>query len=506
MESSNRNPKLIATNGIYLVLRMLFVLFLSFYITRLALAYLGDEDFGINDVVGGITVIFAIITMPLTNTVQRFLNVEFVRQKYDPVVVFSTCRRLIYILSIILIVLYETIGLYLINYVIKIPDGKMWAANVVYQISIVTSLASLMYLPYQSLMYSRENMKICAYAEMGLSIFRLVMLIVLPCISVNHLIGYALILCFGYSLIFLFYYVYSKTHYTEIVSRGRSDMALLKNILGFSGWNLLESVSGIVSTYGTNIIINIFGGVLYNTAYGISKQISHAVTSFTINVLKAVEPQITSSHVENNISYRDNLLMKAISSSFLMIGFIYVIFWFSGELVLKLWLVKTPAYTLDVIRFTLLACVFTGVVLPLRCLILATGQIKEYFIGILTLTLVSISLMYFLLIEDMSVVLVFAILLGLEILKFLLAILVVKLKINFKASRLFITLLKCITGLTLLFFMCKVIYGLPISEILHMMISIITGFVILLGLIAFITFNKVERKKIINHINSWKRR
>ena len=205
-----KDPNLIVRNGIYLSLRLILVLIASFYITRLTLDILGNVDYGINNIVGGITVIFSIITMPLITTIQRFFNVEFAKDKYNETVIFNTSKRLIFSIIILLIILYETIGLYLIKNVINIPEERQTVALYVYQITVVTNLLTFLYVPYQALLFSKENMGVLAYTEVGLSLFRIILLLIVPFISFDYLISCSLILLFGHFFIFVYYYHYCK--------------------------------------------------------------------------------------------------------------------------------------------------------------------------------------------------------------------------------------------------------------------------------------------------------
>ncbi len=504
VKSTYQNPKLIAQNGIYLFIRLLFVLFLSFYITRLALAYLGEEDFGINDIVGGITAIFAIVSMPITNTIQRFFNVEFTKNEYEDSIVFATCKRMISILVVVLIILYETAGLYFINFILNIPEGKIDIANIVFQLSAITNIFNLLSLPYQSLLYAKENMKIYAYGEIGLAIFRLISLIILPYLSTNHLISYSSILLVGYLFIWGFYKMFVKIIYPSVVSKAKPNNAFLNKVMGFSGWNFLESVSGITTTYGTNILINIFGGVLYNTAYGISKQISNAINSFTINIMKAVEPQITSSDAQKNYQYRDNLVIKSAILSFLIIGYIYIIFYYSGNFILKIWLSNIPLYTMEIISYTLLYCVTTSIILPFRCLILATGEIKEYFSYLLILTIITILVMYYLLKKGMPVIFAFAILVGFGILKAMLSLFILKIKVQFTLRKFIRSLFLSLIVLIALFFINKIL--VCNNSVLTLVTTVIVDGLALIITGLLIIFSKTERKVLANKINLWKKR
>lgn len=309
MSNKFQNPNLVVKNGVFLFLRFLLVLFLGFFTTRLTLQVLGDEKFGIYNIVGGIIAIFAIISMPVRDSLQRFFNVEFSQENRAPGTVFYTSVRIVRVMIIVITFLYETVGLYLINDVIKYPATETLAVNIIFQISVIANLFGFIALPYISLLYSRENMSIPAVCEIVGAIIRICLLYLIPFVPVNVLIPYSCIFLITNIGLYLFYLVYCRSNYSDCFANNGVDKELQKNMLGFSGWSFVEAVAGIAQTYVSNVFINVFGGVLYNTAYGISKQLQNAVVSFSSNVLKASDPQITSSTATNNSVYRDQLVI-----------------------------------------------------------------------------------------------------------------------------------------------------------------------------------------------------
>ena len=408
METKNeiRNPRLILKNGILLITRMLFVLFISFYSARLTLDILGVQDFGINSVVGGLISTFAMVSMPLTSSLQRFYNVEFTKQQIPPRVVFSTSVFIIAVLALIMLVLYETIGVYAVNYLLNYPEERTIAVNVVFQIAAFTSLAHLLTLPYRGLVYSKEKMGIPAMVEIVTSILKLVFLMVIPSLSYDNLILYFLLLSILKIGELVYYVCYCKSCYEEAIWTKERNSGFRDNFLKYSGWNLIGTISGITLTYISNLLINVFGGLIYNTAYGISKQVSSAVISFTSNVLKAIDPQVTKSTSMDLDNYRDQLVVSAIKLTLCATGLLTIIFYFEGDLLLKIWLKNVPEYVYDFCVLALIEILFASVTSPLRSVVYATGKIKPFFIFRGLSTAVIMIMMYMMLLNRYPVIIV----------------------------------------------------------------------------------------------------
>ncbi len=380
-----------------LLTRFFLSLVLSFYSTRLTLQVLCDVDYGINNIIGGLIAMFAIISMPLTNSLQRYFNVELAKKEIDINVVFNTSLRLVLYLIVLMIILYETIGLYVVNNILDYPAERAFAVGVSYQITAIVTMLSFISLPFMGLFYAKEMMGLPASVDLIGNILKIVFLFVIPFLGDDMLILFTAMTCAVSLIQFIIYASYCRIKIPEIKPEWLYDKGLYKGMLKFSGWNSIESVAGISITYLSNILINVFGGVLYNTANGLSKSITNAVLSFTTNVMKAVEPQITSATVLGDRRYRDELVCLSIKISMLATCFVAIFFYFDGQYFLQLWLGHVPQYAFDFCFVMITASIFSTVILPLRSLILATGRVKSYFITYGIIAAVDILIMFVLL-------------------------------------------------------------------------------------------------------------
>lgn len=498
MANKFQNSNLVIKNGAFLLFRMLFVLFLGFFATRLTLEILGDEKFGIYNIVGGIIAVFAIISLPIRDSLQRFFNVELAYGKHDQSVVLNTSVMIVSLMVFVITILYETVGLYLINFVIKYPDDERLSVNVIFQISALANIFGFAQLPYLSLLFSRENMSVPAFCEMGGAILKIVLLYLIVYIPIDILIPYASIFLIINSAIYFFYRAYSRKVFPKCFKNKESDKGLRKEMLSFSGWSFVEAVAGISLTYISDLFINVFGGVLYNAAYGISKQLQNATISFTTNVVKAAEPQITSGTTTGNYNYRNMLLMTTMKVSFLFISFVYVFFHFDGEWLLNLWLGRIPLYVVEYCEIMLLSIVFTSIASPFRTLILATGKIKGYFICYGVISLVSILSMFVLLKMGFPVIIVMYLIMASSASVFLAAMFfanrIASISFALVMRNLFPAILTIVLTGCIYYVMCLFFTSSPSRVLICASVSFVT----LLGLAYLIALNTTEKNKIKN--------
>lgn len=381
MDNGQKNPKLIFRNALFLFLRLGVSLFIAFYTTRLTLQVLGDIDYGINSIVGGIIAMFAVVSLPVVNSLQRFFNVEFSKESTEPNIVFNTALRLIVLLTVTIFLMYETIGLFFIYHVIDYPAVRASAVITIFHIGALASAISFLIIPFTALLFSKENMGIPATVGVVDSVLKLLLLITIPYVQLDSLVLFSLIQLLLFIGELVFYWSYCKRSYPYISIIKKYDVALGKRMLSFSGWNMIESAATISITYVSNVFVNIFGGVLYNAAYGLAKQLNSALMAFTLNVLKAVEPQITTATVAKDDQYRNRLLLSTIKITMIGMGYIFLVFHFFGPYLLKMWLKHVPSYSLWFCEMFLLSSILTSVFLPIRSLILAIGKVRDFFIA-----------------------------------------------------------------------------------------------------------------------------
>lgn len=498
MSNKYQNSNLVVKNGVYLAARMLLVLFLAFFTTRISLQVLGDEKFGIYNIVGGVIAIFAIISMPIRDSLQRFLNVEAAKDESNSNVVFSTSVRIVRLMILVIVVLYETIGLFVINYVIKYPEDEHFTINVIFQMTVISNILSFSYLPYLSFLFSKENMRIPAICEIVASVFKLVLLLLIPYIPVNVLIPYTGIFLLTNTILYIFYRKYCEKKYAECNLTGKYSKSLQKRMLSFSRWSVIEAVAGITITYVSNILVNVFGGILYNTAYGISKQLQDAVVSFSLNVLKASDPQIMSNTATNNNNYRDQLILTTMKVSFLGVAFVSIVFHYDCPFLLSIWLKEIPNYVIEFSKVALITVVFTSIGLPLRTLIMATGRIKAYFLAYGFDSVFIILTMFILLKLGFPVIAVMYLILTSSVIMFIVGVIIVSRISSICVSRILSNLVPSLVVVGIVAIVYFITYKFFVLDniIIRFIISFVLSLCTLISASYLIALNKAEKDKV----------
>lgn len=374
------NNKRIAKNTMYLYIRMLLVMVVSLYTSRVVLQALGASDFGLFNVISGIILLLGFFRSSLSNSTQRFLSVYLAKGDIETAKrVFNTSVYIFFFFSVILFVLAESVGLWYINNVLVIPDGRLLAANVIYQTTILSLIVTLLISTQTAAIISHEDMKFFSYISVLDVLAKLfIALAIARFESVDTLILYG-ILYFLASLIepiISFFFVRRK--YEECKYLFNYDKTLLKEQLSFVGWNACSGGTIVVNQQGVNLIINYFSGVVVNAARGIAMQINGALIQFTFNFMMALRPAIVKAYSIKDFDYFSKLIIRSSKYSFLLMLVLCLPFYCFTDEILYLWLGSFPDHTSSFTRLVLLLSLIDVLEALIWSGAIAIGKIKDY--------------------------------------------------------------------------------------------------------------------------------
>lgn len=379
MSDNSSNNKRIAKNTLILYLRMFFLMLISLFTSRLILQALGVDDYGIYNAVGGIVSMFALLSGSLTNSVMRYLTIELGRNDVERLKkVFSSSINVMLILGGAILMLGETIGLWFLNSKMNIPDGRMIAANWVYQCSLLTFVINLISIPYNASIISHERMSVFAHISILEAVLKVILVVLLYLIHTDKLILYSILMLAVAGIIRFIYGMYCKRNFPECKYSKVHDKELIKGMASFAGWNFFGQGANVLCGQGINILMNIFYGVTVNAARGIAQQVKGIVYQFVSNFTVALNPQITKSYAAGNLEYMHSLIYRGAKLSFFLMLFLIVPLCFEAKTILYLWLGIVPDYAVLFVRLTLVESIINVVNETIVKGLHATGNIKKY--------------------------------------------------------------------------------------------------------------------------------
>lgn len=380
VSDSKNSQKRIMKNTIMLYIRMVVIMLVTLYISRIVLNVLGESDFGIYNVVGSVVVSLVFIQNSLISSTQRFLSYELGKGNDKSVCnIFSTSLNIHLVLILIIVFFLETIGAYFLNNILNIPNERLFAANVAYQLSIATFCLNLLRVPYNALVISYEKMDIYAIISIVEAFLKLSIAFFLLVANNDKLIVYAVLVFIVTLLVNSIYIVYCKSKYPQSARYClKCDKEILKKMLSFSSWNLLGGVTGVAVNEGPGYFMNIYLGVGVNAAMGIAKQVSSAVYQFTANFQTAFNPQLVKVYASKDFQNLSNLIYRTSELSFFLIFLFGFPFILCADDILDIWLSVVPAYSCGFCRLIIISQMIAALSSPLWMVAHATGNIKKY--------------------------------------------------------------------------------------------------------------------------------
>lgn len=371
----------------------------SLYTARIVINALGIEDYGIYNIVGGLVVLFAFFNEALVTGARRFVSFELGRGHCGDVIgVFHVCIRIHLYAALLIVILAETVGLYFFTYKLQIPVERQSVASVVYQLSVLTMVASILRNPYSAVITAHEHFGFYVYSGFIESGLKFLSAIALIYISVDSLGLYGILVLVTSILVTSIHYGWCKQKYHFVnVSASDRKKERMGEISVFLGWSLLEGVAKIAATQGINIIINLFLGVIVNAAMGIATQISSVFYQFAGNFQIAFSPQIVKLYAAGDYDKCIALVAQCSRFSFFLMCFIIIPLFLYTPLLIHLWIGEVPVYAGMFTRLLLVSTLLHAINSSFSVAIQATGDIRKYQIVNALLGFVNLILVYVLL-------------------------------------------------------------------------------------------------------------
>lgn len=389
------NKRRIFKNTFALYLRTAIAMVVSLVVTRILLKELGEDNYGIYNVVASVVVLFSFLNASMSQAIQRFITFALGKGNLKRTnEVFSTSVITQLLITMLLIVICETVGVWFINRWMVIDASRLEAVNWAFQFSILTFAANFLRVPYESSIIAYEKMSFFAYATIGDSLIKLAIVYLLAFSPIDKLIFYTQLL-FLESLIMLgIYYLHCRVRFPICRFNWIWDRGLFKEIFLFSGWNVFGSMANIFSQKGVVIFLNLFVGIVANAAMGIANQVNSALNSFINSFQTSFRPQIIKAYAAGENDYLLNMISATSKFSFILIYVPAILIVVNTQWILSVWLTEVPEYTVRFCQLITISCMIDAVTGPYNCAILATGKIKGYQLALSLSCLLDVTLCY----------------------------------------------------------------------------------------------------------------
>lgn len=380
MSDNSINNKRIAKNTILLYIRLLFSMCVGLFTSRIVLDTLGIDDYGVYNVVAGVVAMFSLLTGSLSNAISRYLTFELGKGDKERLkLIFSTSLNIQIVISLVVILIVEVVGIWFLNNHMNIPEDRLFAANWVMHMAIIVFALNIITVPYNASIIAHEQMSVYAYISILEVSLKLMVAYLLYISPKDKLITYSVLLAVVAFIVSFVYIIYCKNKFEECKYHFVYDKKLLKEMLGFAGWNIFGSGAYLFNTQGVNIVTNIYFNVAANAARGVVVQAESVIKQFVNNFTIAINPQITKSYATGDLPYMHSLMCKSSKFGYLLMLFFAIPFMLETEFIMSLWLKKYPPEAPLFFRLSLLGSMVDLLGNSPAVATWATGNLKKYY-------------------------------------------------------------------------------------------------------------------------------
>lgn len=374
---------------------MLLAMFIGIYTSRVFLDALGAEDYGLYNLVGGFVGFFTLISSTLTASLGRFITFEIGRGDMVKVNrVFSTAVLVMLGLSVVVIILGETVGLWFIYNKLVIPPERLHAAFWVYQFSMVSFVIGLLMAPYGACIVAHEKMGTFAMISIIDLILKLIICYLIMYNPFDRLIFYSILFFLSSLITTSINYIVCRMWFKECRFHFVFDKRLLKDIFSYATWNFFGSFAWILRGQGAAVILNLFGGPIVNTANAFAGAVVNMTANFQSSFNNSFRPQITKQYAAGEYSGMCTLTLYSAKFSFILLYLFALPVMLNAPFLMQLWLGNVPAHTIEFVRLILIMSLVESFSTSLITAKNATGKIRNYNLIVGFLLLLSLPISY----------------------------------------------------------------------------------------------------------------
>lgn len=498
--------KRIAKNTLFLYFRMMLMLLVSLYTSRLVLQTLGVEDYGTYNIVGGIVSIFTFISGAMVASTQRYLNFYLGTGDEEKLQKTFNVSLIIHLIVALLIIAFaETVGVWYIYNKLVIAPERLNAAFWTFQCSTIATAFIVMSFPYNAAITAREKMSTFAYITIYDACVKLLIVYAIMNTTFDKLVSYAILMMLAQISTTLIYRIYCIRHFKECKLNFKGlTMPMFKELLSFSGWNFVGNIANVCLTQGVNLLLNAFFGPAVNAARGISVQVQNSVSGFCTNFQNAQNPQIIKSYAAGEHVEMHKLIFRASRFSYFLMLLFSVPIIMKSDIIMQIWLKEPPEYTSIFVQYTMGFGLVQSLANPLLTGAIATGSVKKIMSIIATFFCMIIPVCYIALYFGADPVSVFFIQLIMYIIAHIIRLWIVSKQLNFQKNKyLKDVAIPCIYITIMSFVVAYLINLLLIDNIVNNLLFCLTSIASTAFIIVSIGLKGNEKKQIFNIIKKY---
>ena len=374
---TDSNNRTIAKNTVFLYSRLVIIILVTLYTSRVTLKVLGIDDYGIYQSVAGVVSFLAFLNTALATGTSRFITFEMGKKEPKAAELFSTLRTAHLILAAAVFLIGEIIGLWFIYNRLVIPPDRFAAAVFAFHFSMAATFVQITQVPYNATIIAHEKMNIYAYISLLEAVLKLLLVFALKVILFDKLQVYSVLMCVTTVLIMMTYRIYCRKAFPETRARFGFDGKLFKDVAAFSSWSLFSSTASALANQGVTVVTNMFFAPATVSLRSLALTVNNALNVFISNFRTAVNPQIVKKYAAGDHQGSKKLALASTQYTYYLMMLIVLPLFLLLDPVLKIWLDEVPEGLVPFVQLALIQGLFQAIDTSLYAAIYAKGRIKE---------------------------------------------------------------------------------------------------------------------------------
>ena len=358
---------------------MMAITAINLYAVRLLLRNLGQEDYGTFNAVAGVVLASSFITTTLAVSIQRFYSYTLGKGENNQLsTIFSASINIILVLSIALLFIFETIGLWFVNNELSIPPERLVAANWVFHFSLITLWFGLLQLPFTAAIFAQEEMGAFALISLTECMLRLGVIFFIGITAMDGLIFYSIGLSAVAVIIFLLYAFIVHRRYPEYKYCRKIPKETYRSLLAFSGWTMYSALAAVGMTQGITILLYMFFGPIATAAYAIAQQVFHAFAALSNSIVVAFRPAMVKSFAEKDYTSLNKMFIANNKFILYLLMMVAIPLMLELRIIFDWWLGNVSEEAIIYTRLTIIYMLCFSMHNPVTTIVHSTGQLKYY--------------------------------------------------------------------------------------------------------------------------------
>ena len=380
----------IALNTLATYGRSIFGVLCGIFSTRWVLEALGQVDFGLYAVVGGMAIFLSFLNIQLAGAISRYYAYSIGQAKVavdaDSGVKecrawFTTAVLIHTVVPLVLVIIGWPIGIYAIKHGwVSVPMERLDACLWVWRFVCIFAFLGMLTVPFQAMYTAKQYIAELTIYSFVQTLARTAFIYYMVVTPRDWLVSYAFVMGFITVLPQLVICLRAHKIFTEcrIIPSAFRELDRVRQVASYAIWTAIGGVGFVASHQCMGILLNNFFGARITGSFGIAQTVSGEAASLTGALQGAFQPAITTAYGAGDMEGLKAMAFRVCKAGTLLTLLFAIPMALEIDEVLRLWLKTPPPYASEMCLCTLAFIVIEKLSCGHLTAVNASGRIAKF--------------------------------------------------------------------------------------------------------------------------------